>query len=71
MRLVGVDGGDSSTGSRALPGTGFHTPSDSQPRTKDVSDVMVYSAYASCKHCGGRERRGRQYIDNVLHTCTL
>ena len=29
MSLVGVDGGDSNTGSRALPGTGFHTPSDS------------------------------------------
>ena len=26
---VGVDGGDSNTGSSALPGTGFHTPSDS------------------------------------------
>ena len=36
VSLVGVDSGESSTGSRALPGTGFHTPSDSHPRTKDV-----------------------------------
>ena len=29
VSLVGVGGGDSNTGSRALPGTGFHMPSDS------------------------------------------
>lgn len=31
VSLVGVAEGDSNTGSSAFPGTGFQTPSDSQP----------------------------------------
>ena len=39
MSLVGVAGGDSSTGRSALPGIGFQTPSRSKPTCRYTHSV--------------------------------
>ena len=46
VSLVGVEGGDSNTGSKALPGTGFHTPSDSKP----IHTLMIIIIIILCQY---------------------
>ena len=46
VSLVGGEGGDSNTGSKALPGTGFHTPSDSKP----IHTLMIIIIIILCEY---------------------